>query len=252
MLRRMAGTRVEIKTRDGLADAHVFTPESGATGPGVLFYMDGIGVRDALFAMAERLAAHGYCVLLPNMFYRHGPFEPFDPKTVFKGPGPERDRLMAIIKSVDLDGAMSDTAAFLAFLDGRPEVKGKGYGAVGYCMGGSFAIGAAGTYPDRVLAAASFHGARLATDAPNSPHLLAPKMRARVYIGVADNDAGHTPEVTEKLEAAFDAAGVRHQIELYPGAHHGWVPSDTPVHDPAAAERHWERLFSLFDETLKE
>jgi carboxymethylenebutenolidase len=239
MMRAMAGTRVEIKTHDGIADAHVFTPNDGASGPGIVLYMDGIGVRHALFDMAEDLAGHGYCVLLPNMFYRHGPFEPFDPKTVFKGPGPERDRLMAIIKSVDVDRAMSDTAAFLGFLDGRPEVKGKGYGTVGYCMGGSLAIAAAGTYPDQVLAAASFHGARLATDAPNSPHLLAQKMRARIYIGVADNDAGHPPEATEKLEAAFGAAGVRHQIELYPGALHGWVPSDTPVHDEAATERGW-------------
>jgi dienelactone hydrolase len=176
----MAGTRVEIKTRDGIADAHVFVPGGSATGPGVLLYMDGIGVRDALFAMAEQLAGHGYCVLLPG-----------------------------------------------------------------------FAIAAAGTYPDPVLAAASFHGARLATDAPNSPHLLAPRMRARLYIGVADNDAGHPPEATEKLEAAFDAAGVRHQIELYPGSLHGWVPSDTPVHDQAATARRWQRLFALLDETLK-
>lgn len=249
----MRGTGVEIKTRDGVADAHVFMPKDGASGPGVLFYMDGLALRDALFEMAERIAAHGYCVLLPNMFYRHGPFAPFDPKTVFKGPGPERDRLMGVFASIDLDRAMSDTASFLAFLDRHPNVKGKGIGAVGYCMGGSFAIGAAGTYPERVLAAASFHGGRLVTDAPNSPHLLASKMRAgaRVYVGVADKDAGHPPEVTEKLEAAFSAAGVRHRIELYPGASHGWVPADTPVHDAAAAERHWERLFSLFDETLK-
>jgi carboxymethylenebutenolidase len=249
----MRGTRVEIKTRDGIADAHVFTPNGGASGPGVLFYMDGLAIREALFEMAERMADHGYCVLLPNMFYRAGPFEPFDPKTVFKGPGPERDRLMEIFKSIDLDRAMSDTASFLAFLDGHSSVKGKRYGTVGYCMGGSFALGAAGTYPEKVLAAASFHGGRLVTDAPNSPHLLVPKMRAdaRIYIGVADKDAGHAPEVTEKLEAAFTAAGVRHQIEDYPGALHGWVPSDTPVHDKAAAERHWERLFTLFDETLR-
>ena len=248
----MRGTRVEITTRDGIADAHVFTPPGGASGPGVLFFMDGLALRDALFDMAERMAAHGYCVLLPNMFYRSGPFAPFDAKTVFASPqGPERARLMGLIKDVDLDKAMSDTSAFLAFLDGHASVEGKGIGTVGYCLGGSFAIGAAGTYPERVLAAASFHGARLVTDAPNSPHLLAPKMRARIYVGVADKDAGHPPEVTEKLEAAFSAAGVRHQIELYPGAAHGFVPADTPVHDAAAAERHWERLFTLFDETLK-
>ncbi len=247
----MRGTRVEIKTRDGAADAHFFTPRDGATGPGVIFYMDGIALRDALFDMAERLAAHGYCVLAPNMFYRHGSFAPFDAMTVFTPGGAERERLMGVFKSIDLDRAMSDTASFLAFLDGQAAVKGKGIGTVGYCLGGSFAIGAAGRYPDRVLAAASFHGGRLVTDAPNSPHLLAPKMRARIYVGVADNDAGHPPEVTAKLEATLGAAGVRHQIELYPGAAHGFVPSDTPVHDAAAAEKHWQRLFSLFDETLK-
>jgi len=247
------GTRVEIKTHDGVADAHVFTPKDGANGPGVLFYMDGIGLRDALYDMGEKMAAHGYVVLLPNMFYRNGPYEPFNPKTVFAGPGPERDRLMNVFKSIDLDRAMTDTASFLEYLDGHPKVKGKGYGTTGYCMGGSFALGAAGTYPDKVLAAASFHGGRLATDAPNSPHVLVPKMnkKARVYVGVADKDQGHPPEATEKLEAAFTSAGIAHQIEDYPGVLHGWVPSDTPVHDKAAEEKHWQRLFALFDETLK-
>ena len=246
------GARIEIETKDGVADAHVFTPKDGASGPGVIFYMDGLGVRDALHDMAEKMAAHGYVVVLPNMFYRNGPYAPFDPKTVFAG-GTERERLMNVFKSIDVDRAMSDTASFLAYLDAHPKVKGKGYGATGYCMGGSFALSAAGTYPDKVLAAASFHGARLATDAPNSPHLLASKMNksARIYIGVADKDPTHPPEATKKLEEAFSAAGIAHQIEDYPGVTHGWVPADTPVHDKAAEEKHWQRLFALFDETLK-
>jgi carboxymethylenebutenolidase len=247
------GTRVEIETRDGVADAHVFTPAGGASGPGVIFYMDGIGVRDALYAMGEKMAAHGYVVLLPNMFYRNGPYAPFDPKSVFSSPGPERDRLMNVFKSIDVDRAMSDTSSFLAYLDGHALVLGKGYGTTGYCLGGGFAIAAAGTYPDKILAAASFHGGRLTTDAPNSPHLLASKInkRARVYIGVADKDPSHPPEASKKLEEALSAAGVQHQIEDYPGVLHGWVPSDTPVHDKVAEEKHWQRLFALFDETLK-
>jgi carboxymethylenebutenolidase len=144
------------------------------------------------------------------------------------------------------DNIMRDTAAFLTFLDGRTDLRASKIGTTGYCMGGRLAILAAAYYPDRVAAAASFHGARLATDDAMSPHLQAPKIKARVYAAAADNDPA---DQTQKFEAALKDAGVAHEVLVYP-AHHGWVPTDTPVHDPAQAERHWKALHDLYAATL--
>jgi carboxymethylenebutenolidase len=150
---------------------------------------------------------------------------------------------------------MSDTSSFLGFLDGHPKMKGRSIGAVGYCMGGSFAIGAAGTYPDRVLAAASFHGGRLVTDAPNSPHLLAPKMKARLYIAVASNDDQRQPDAKDKLREAFKKAGRPAEVEVYKSLH-GWCVPDMPA-DPSApiynqpeAEKAWAKLLALYKTAL--
>jgi carboxymethylenebutenolidase len=246
----MNRSRIDIKTADGIADCHAFHPSGTGPWPAILFYMDGLGLRGALFDMAARFASHGYYVLLPNMFYRSGPFAPFDAATVFKGGGPEMDRLMALVRSVDFAAAMRDTRAFLDALEREPLVTAAKVGCVGYCLGGGFSVTAAGTYPDRVAAAASLHGSRLATDAPDSPHLLAERMRGTLYIGVAEVDRNHTPEVTRRLEAALDRAGVAHTIEVYPGVAHGFAVDDTPPYDRAAAERHWERVLDLFRKTL--
>jgi carboxymethylenebutenolidase len=242
---------VDIRTADGVAPAHTFQPASAGRWPAVLFYMDGIGIRPAMFHMAQRLADHGYFVLLPDLYYRHGPYEPVDARAVFSDPeSPVRKRIMQMYMSLDNAMAMQDTAAYLAFLQQQPVVLGKRIGCVGYCMGGTFALRAAGTYPDRVAAAASFHGVKLATDAPDSPHLLASQMRAHVYVGVAGTDPQFPPEEGERLAAALTAAGVPHAIETYAGTHHGFAVDDTPAHHGEAAERHWEALLKLFGETL--
>jgi carboxymethylenebutenolidase len=211
--------------------------------------MDGVGIRPALFDMAARLAAAGYTVLLPNLYYRAGRAEPFDPATVF-AEGPERDRLTAMLQAVTPAAAMRDTGAFLAFLDARPEVEKGKIGCVGYCMGGGLALTAAGTFPDRFAAAASFHGGRLATDAPDSPHLLAPKIQSEVYIGVAGVDPWLAPGETERLKAALEFHKVDATVEIYPAVKHGFAPPDMPVYDHDASERHWERLLDLFGRAL--
>jgi carboxymethylenebutenolidase len=146
---------------------------------------------------------------------------------------------------------MSDTHAFLEYLAAQPQVLPGGIGTTGYCMGGLMSLTAAGTYPDRIVAAASYHGGRLATDAPDSPHLLAPKMRARIYVGGAIEDQSFPDEMKERLESALTQAGVDHRIETYQ-AKHGWVFRDTPVYDAAAAEHHWETLGDLFAAILKQ
>jgi carboxymethylenebutenolidase len=240
---------VEIKTKDGLAPCHFFSPPQKGRRPAVIFYMDGIGIRPALREMAERLACNGYHVLLPNLYYRSGPVKAFNAAEAFKE-GPERDRLMPLFRSINNKLVMEDTASFLDFLDQQPSVVGQKVGCVGYCMGGAFALSGAGTFPGRIAAAASLHGARLATDQPDSPHLLAPKMRAGVYVGIASIDAHFTAEEKQRLESALQAAGVENTVEVYAGAKHGFAVNDTPVYDRAASERHWQQILKLFAEKL--
>ena len=249
----MARTTVTIETKDGRCEASVFRPEGkDAQGPwpAVLFFMDGIGIRPALFAMGERLAAHGYFVLLPDLFYRAGPYEAPDAKKLFADPETFKAWRAKIGPGASTSNTMSDAEAFLAFLAAQSDVKQPKIGVTGYCMGGGLALTLAGQFPDRVAAAASYHGARLASDQPDSPHLLAPRMKARVYVGGAIEDAGFPDDMKQRLDDALTAAKVEHTIETYP-AKHGWVPSDTPVHDPAAAEKHWQTLFALLDGALK-
>lgn len=245
----MSGTKTNIQTKDGVIDAYVAHPDGAGSWPAVLVFMDGLGWRPALFEIADRLASNGYYALLPNMFWRSGEFEPFDPKTVFAG-GPEMERLMKIISSVTDANAMSDTEACLDFLADRPQVKdGRKIACTGYCMGGRLALSAAGHFPDRFAATASYHGGGLATDSPDSPHRLAPAVKARVYVGAAIEDRGFDDAQKQRLEDALTDAGVAHTIETYQ-ARHGWVPRDTPVHDAAATERHWQTLLGLFQETM--
>lgn len=247
----MPRTSVEIPTRDGRCPASVFRPAGPGPWPGVLMFMDGIGMRPALLAMGERLASHGYVVLLPDLFWRAGPYEAVEPAKLFGDPEVRKAWGAKFIASISHPLVRSDTEAYLDFLAQQPDVRQPKVGVVGYCMGGGYAIAAAGHFPERVAAAASFHGGRLATDAPESPHLLAPQMKGEIYVAGAIEDASFPDEQKVRLEQALAAAGVRHRVETYAGARHGWVPSDTPVHDPAAAERHWKELAALFDRTLR-
>lgn len=242
---------VTIETADGPARAFFFTPDAGkGPWPGVIFYMDGLAIRPALLAMGQRLADAGYAVLLPDMFWRAGPYDPVDVAQVF-ATGSVRATLGHLFASINPALAARDTAAFLAWLDARADVaKGK-VGATGYCMGGAMALTAAATWPDRFGAAASFHGGNLATDAPDSPHLLAPKITARVLVAGADRDESYPPEMNARLDEALTDAGVDHVCEIWPGALHGWTMTDFPIHDEPSAERHWRELVALFDATLR-
>jgi len=225
------------------------TQRPDVSAPAIIFYMDGLGIRPELRAMAERLASNGYFVLLPNMYYRAGEQPPIDVKTALSDPVQQK-RLMALVQSVTNAGTARDTTTFLDFLSHDPRVKGAKVGCVGYCMGGPLALTAAGSFPDRVAAAASIHGANVANDRPDSPHLLAPKMRGKVYIGVAEVDPWLQPGETDRLKAALEAAGTNHTVELYPGVQHGFAANGTPMYERTAAERHWERILALFRETL--
>jgi carboxymethylenebutenolidase len=246
----MNGARIEIQMKDGVADAYLSHPDGPGPWPAVLFFMDGLGWRPTLFEMADRLASSGYCVLLPNMFWRSGALEPFDPKTVFSG-GPEMERLMKIVGAVTGEPARQDTRTFLEALADRPEVRdARRVACIGYCMGGGLAIWAACTFPDRIAAAASFHGGGFLTS-PEAPEVIAKQARARIFIGVAEIDRRHTPDVTKRLTAALEEAKVPYTIEVYPGVSHGFAVPDLPAYDRNAAERHWDRLRELLRETFE-
>ena len=244
----MPDQHVTIRTRDGNCPSHVISPASGGPWPGVIFYMDAGGIRPAVLGMARRLADAGYIVMLPDLFYRYGPYGPFVPKDVFAGDF--RAILGPLMATTGNDKAAEDTEALLAYLDTRDDVAGRKLGAVGFCMGGGMALAAAGTYPDRFAAVASFHGGNLATGAPASPHLLAPKLKAEIYIAAAENDGSYPPAMAERLETALTQAGVRYSTETYPAAH-GWMKPDFPVYDHAAAERGWTAMLALFGRNLQ-
>jgi len=243
----MPAQTVEIKASAGAIPCHFF-PQTRPR-PAVIVYMDAFGIRPTLLQMAERLASNGYTVLLPDLYYRAAPQLPFNPATAFQDPA-EKERLTAARQDVNNASVMRDSAAFLDFLSAHADSKNKNVGTVGYCMGGAFALSAAGTFPDKITAAACFHGARLATDQPDSPHLLAPRMKAHIYVGIAGLDAHFTPEEQSRLESALVSAHVPHTIEVYSEAQHGFAIADHPVYKREAAEHHWQQLLKLFAENL--
>lgn len=236
----MSATQIEIRTEDGTCPAYVYGDRSA---PSVLVYIDGIGMRPAMQAIGERIATAGYHVLVPDVFYRMGSYTAPEPKALFTDPAVRSAWFAKAMGAVNVDNTMRDTRAFLDYLPGKVAV-------VGYCMGGRMAIVAAATYPDRIVAAAAYHPGGLITEVADSPHLLAPKIKAKLYIGQASEDTNFTGEQAQRLDKALTDAHVDHVIELYP-AKHGWVPTDTPAHDPAAAARHDTTLLALLDKTLR-
>jgi carboxymethylenebutenolidase len=246
-------TDVTVKTPDGTCDAAFIHPASGAY-PGVIIWADALGLRPSMRDMGKRLAAEGYSVLVPNPFYRVSKAPQFisAANLDFK----DQDllaRLRVLMTSVQSTGnAEKDAVAYVAFLDAQRQVdKAKKIGTQGYCMGGGLVVRTAATVPERIGAGASFHGGGLVTDKPDSPHLLAPKIKARMYFGIAANDDQRQPEAKDTLKESFAKAGVPAEIEVYP-ARHGWCVPDMPVedgaplYDQAQAERAWGKLVALY------
>lgn len=239
---------IDVPTNDGVAPAFLAMP--GATArplPGVILYGDAFGLRPAIHEMAERIAAEGYAVLVPDLFYRFGAYGPFEAQTAFKNEDTAR-QLRGMIAATTQAMTEADTGAFIAALD-KAGVTGR-IGTVGYCMGGSRALTAAAAYPDRIAMAASFHGGNLACDAPDSPHHRAAEIKARVYVGTAGVDGSFPPEQSTRFADVFRRAEVDFTLENYVGVAHGWAISDHSVYDETAAERHWQRLLTHFSETL--
>ena len=238
---------LDIATADGAMNTFVVEPEEGGPHPVVLFYMDAPGKREELHDMARRIAAVGYCVLLPNLYYRRS----LDFKLRERTP-PAMAEMFELMGSLDAATTACDTAALLRFVDAHPAADARRIGAVGYCMSGPFVMWAAADFADRIACIASIHGANMATDKPDSPHRMAPKIRCESYFACAEIDKWAPPADIEQLQAALQAAGTPHRIEWYPAVEHGFVfPQRVGIYDRAAAERHWERLFDLFARHLR-
>jgi carboxymethylenebutenolidase len=247
---------VEIKTPDGTCDAAFIHPASGAH-PAVIIWPDAFGLRPSMRDMAKRLAAAGYSVLVPNPFYRVAKSPVFEDasKVDFQK---ERPKLTPLMGSITADGTVErDAPVFVAWLDMQKEVdRNKKIGTQGYCMGGALVVRTAAAVPSRIGAGASFHGGGLVTDRPNSPHLLAPKIKARMYFGIATNDDMQQPDAKTKLKEAFDAAKVPAEIEVYSMSQHGWCVPDMPagangpIYNKADAERAWAKLVALYKSAL--
>jgi len=237
---------IDVTTPDGVADCFFVHPSSG-THPGVLIWPDAFGLRPAKMQMGRRLAESGYSVLVVNQYYRTQR-APIVSSTNF---AEVRETLMPLMGSLSADTQTRDAMAFISFLDSQPSVdQSRKMGTMGYCMGGPFTMRTAAAVPDRVGAAASFHGGGLVTDADDSPHLLVPKMKASYLFAIAENDDANQPEAKDVLRDAFAQAGLPAEIEVYEGARHGWCPPDSTVYHEAQAERAWSRLLVLFEEAL--
>jgi carboxymethylenebutenolidase len=250
-------TAVEINTPDGTCDATFIHPTTGSH-PGVLVWPDAFGLRPAMRDIGKRIASEGYSVLVPNPFYRVAKAPVIqDPSSFSFQNQADMAKLRPLMASVNAPGAAEkDAVAFIAFLDAQRQVDtNKKVGTQGYCMGGPLVMKTAAAVPNRVGAGASFHGGGLVTDQRESPHMLAPKMKARLYIGIASNDDARQPDAKDKLREAFAAASVPAEIEVYKSLH-GWcvpdMPADAanPIYNKPDAERAWGKLVALYKAVL--
>ena len=250
-------TDVTIKTTDGMCDAAFIHPTTGSH-PGVVIWADAFGLRPVMRDIGKRIAAEGYSVLVPNPFYRvaKAPVLPEDKVSSFNFQT-DMPKIQPLMASINAPGAAEkDAVAFVAFLDAQSQVnKSKKIGTQGYCMGGPLVVKTCAAVPNRVGAAGSFHGGGLVTDKPDSPHLLAPKIKARMYFGIASNDDMRQPDAKDKLRESFAAAKVPAEIEVY-SSKHGWcvndMPADAtgPIYNMPDAERAWGKLVALYKAAL--
>lgn len=245
----MIEREVAIETPHGTADAYFVSPANG-TYPAVLVWTDVFGLRMAFRQMGKRLAQSGYAVLVPNPFYRKKKAPIVEDTRGFQDPT-TRETLMGLMRSLVPEDVVSDTKAFITFLDKQASVdRNRKIATTGYCMGGPITMRAAASFPDRIGAAASFHGGGLVTDKPDSPHLLVPKMKAHYLFAIAENDDQRQPDVKDVLRQAFAQANLPAEIEVYAGAMHGWCPPDSQVYNEVAAEKAWGRMLALFERAL--
>lgn len=239
---------LDIDTGNGAMETFICRPERGAH-PAVLFLMDAPGIREELRQMARRLATVGYCVLLPNLYYRFGRDTTYGPDVLEHGSA-EHKRMRTVRTQMTIPPVMEDVAAMLRFVHGRDHVRHGAVGCHGYCMSGPYALAAAARYPERVAAAASFYGTWLVSDAVESPHLNLGKARGEFYIACAEHDDLAPLPMVEELKGLFARSNAQGELEMYPAVHHGFAFPERRVYNRPAAERHWERLIGLYRRRL--
>ncbi len=241
----MIERHLDIVTADGDMNSFVVYPEEGGPFPLVLFYMDAPGKREELHDMARRIATVGYYVILPNLYYRQ--VREFH----LYLPGATRERMRELMDGLSNAMVCQDTQAMLDFAASESSARSGPVGAVGYCMSGPFVFAAAAEFPDRIKASASLHGVKLYSDAPDSPHKTADRIQGEIYFGCAETDNWAPPELVDDLDRHLASTGINYRIEWYPGTNHGFVfPQREGMYHKASAERHWERLFALFQRNL--
>jgi carboxymethylenebutenolidase len=239
---------IDIATRDGATTTFIVHPERDAPHPVILFFMDAPAIREELRDMARRLATAGYYVMLPNLYYRRGVMELADLPPL--EPTEARARMFDLMGSLTIPMVMADADALLDFADRDPAASDGLAGTLGYCMSGQYAINLAARHPERIAAAASIYGVQLVTDQADSPHLAAQKARGELYFACAETDHWAPLEMVEALDQAMKSNNLNAEVELYPGVEHGFGFPQRPAYNKPAAERHWERLFSLFRRQL--
>lgn len=239
----------DIATRSGAMETFIVHPDRNGSHPAVLMLMDAPGIREELYDMARRLCTVGYYVLLPNLYYRAGRDTKYGPDVLTKGSA-EQARMRAVRTRMTIPPVMDDIADMLAFLDTQPAARPGPVGTHGYCMSGPYSLAAAARYPDRIAAAASFYGTWLVSDAQESPHLNLGKAKGELYIACAEHDELAPLPMVEELKGLFDKSGNGGELEMYPGAHHGFAFPQRWCYDKPAAERHWERLIALYRRRL--
>jgi carboxymethylenebutenolidase len=240
---------VDIPTRAGKADTFVCHPERGGPHPTVIFYMDAPGIREELYDMARRIASVGYFVILPNLYYRTGRGALLTAESTVPDSA-EQKKMFGLMASISNGKMAEDTGDFIAWIDAQPQAKKGPMGSVGYCMSGPYAMVAAASYPDRFGAAVSLHGVPFVTDQADSAHLMMDKIKAEAYFGFGSIDFLTPQKDIDALSAALKKTRLKYELEMYENCNHGFVFPDRALYNKPAAERHWERLFSLYRRTI--
>ncbi len=248
----MREVEIGIQTAEGTMDTFICHPEEGGPFPAVIMYMDAPGIREELRDMARRIGTVGYFVLLPNLYYRNGREGDygFDPSRI-RGDDSEREKMFDVMRTLTNAGVIADTRPMLDVLRGANQAAAGPVGCVGYCMSGQFVIAVAAAYADAFAAIASYYGVGIVTDAEDSPHLKAAEISGEVYLAFASDDPYVPQSVPDALLEIMTAAGVEHRVEIYPDTEHGFAFPQRPAYKKDAAERHWERMFALFDRRLR-
>ncbi len=243
---------IEMPTADGMMDGFVCHPDEGGVFPAVIMYMDAPGIREELRDMARRIGTVGYYVMLPNMYYRTGREGAygFDPLTI-RSDDNERQKMFKVMHTLTNARVVDDTKSILDHIRTAPAAAAGPVGCVGYCMSGQYVVSVAAAYPDDMAAIASYYGVGIVTDGENSPHLSAKQIKGELYLAFAENDQYVPQSVVDSLPGILTAAGVKHRVEIYPGTEHGFAFPARPVYVKPAAERHWERMFALFERQLR-